>query len=83
MKKFKFESYIDAIKHIREVAGLSLSEAKELSELANKETLRDYFAAKALPGILTQVQRLDTVDVANSSYEIADAMIKAREREIQ
>ena len=50
-------------------------------------TLRDYFAAKAMQSTLadnTYVERSETAAewlaiVAKSSYEIADAMLKARE----
>ena len=44
-------------------------------------TLRDYFAAKAMSGILTDTGWMgNTVStLANMSYEMADAMMKARE----
>lgn len=51
-------------------------------------TLRDYFAAKALPGLIVPfLQRdLDTQDptgwmdgLAGDAYAMADAMLKARE----
>jgi hypothetical protein len=44
-------------------------------------TLRDYFAAKAMSGILTDTGWMgNTVStLANMSYEVADAMLKARE----
>jgi hypothetical protein len=53
-------------------------------------TLRDHFAARALPGILSMVAagRHDTTDftglsatevLARDSYRLADAMLKARE----
>lgn len=46
-------------------------------------SLRDYFAAKALPGILTSVMSDEChnwlpVDFANESYKIADAMLAKR-----
>jgi hypothetical protein len=49
-------------------------------------TLRDYFAAKALQGLLpardslgrTAYTELTPKQVADSAYEIADAMLKAR-----
>lgn len=46
--------------------------------------LRDYFAAKAMQGMLTnQPLRVDVMlngdSLAQSSYQIADAMMKARE----
>lgn len=40
-------------------------------------TLRDYFAAKALPSLVSLTSLTDD-DVAKQAYEIADAMIKAR-----
>jgi hypothetical protein len=44
-------------------------------------TLRDYFAAQAMSGILTDTGWMgNTVNtLANMSYEVADAMLKARE----
>jgi hypothetical protein len=53
-------------------------------------SLRDYFAARALPGILSMVAagKHDTTDftglsatevLARDSYRLADAMLKARE----
>ena len=44
-------------------------------------TLRDYFAAAALQGILANPNLYDTGDeeAACDSYKMADAMLKARE----
>ena len=43
-------------------------------------TLRDYFAAKALQGMLAETSLKATVEeFADKSYEMADAMMKARE----
>lgn len=43
-------------------------------------TLRDYFAAKAMQGmILLQSYRGTAADMAKESYSMADAMLKARE----
>lgn len=39
-------------------------------------TLRDYFAAKAMQGIL--YEGLEPVETAKHAYEMADAMLKAR-----
>lgn len=39
-------------------------------------TLRDYFAGKAMQGILFEC--LETKDTAKFAYEMADAMMKAR-----
>ena len=45
-------------------------------------TLRDYFAAKALQGLLTTVKDEQWLpqDVAVVCYEVADSMMKAREK---
>ena len=42
--------------------------------------LRDYFAAKAMQGIVDSSvdAGLETTQIADSAYRIADAMIKAR-----
>lgn len=52
-----------------------------VQSLHNGMTLRDYFAAKALQGMLAEngggPMRNNTL--AEFSYEIADAMLKARE----
>ena len=44
--------------------------------------LRDYFAAKALQGLLTTVKDEQWLpqDVAEVCYEVADFMMKAREK---
>ena len=46
-------------------------------------TLRDYFAARALTGMLAdpnvKLQNGATEKVADLAYEVADAMLKARE----
>jgi len=50
---------------------------------AQSMTLRDYFAAKAMQGMLSDLPETLygtgwQVNVANSSYSVADAMLKAR-----
>jgi hypothetical protein len=42
--------------------------------------LRDYFAAKAMQGIVDSSieSGLETTQIADSAYRIADAMMKAR-----
>jgi hypothetical protein len=41
-------------------------------------TLRDWFAGKALAGMLSGNREMPTDSAARYSYEIADAMLKAR-----
>ena len=41
-------------------------------------TLRDYFAAKAMQGLLSSDVNAKLEDFAKQSYKVADAMIKAR-----
>jgi hypothetical protein len=42
-------------------------------------TLRDYFAAKAMQGLLSSDVNAKLEDFAKQSYKVADAMLKARE----
>ena len=46
-------------------------------------TLRDYFAAKAMQAILSEDpdyhQKYEFIDLADFSYQCADAMLKARQ----
>ena len=46
-------------------------------------TLRDYFAAKAMQGLLTATLTPNTVwsqdEAAETAYNVADAMLKARQ----
>jgi hypothetical protein len=41
-------------------------------------TLRDYFAAKAMQGLLAN-NNIDAQQIAKAAYIVADAMLKARE----
>ena len=46
-------------------------------------TMRDYFAAKAMQGLLARIgnDKINVHDVlAQRTYQIADAMLKAREQ---
>ena len=48
--------------------------------IASSMTLRDYFAAKALQGLLAgTLKSSDTSLIARDCYAMADAMLKARE----
>ena len=51
--------------------------------IAKGMTLRDYFAAKAMQGLLAGTVTPTTVwshdEVAETAYNVADAMLKARE----
>jgi hypothetical protein len=42
-------------------------------------TLRDYFAARAMQGMLADPSTPEIMDIAGAAYEVADAMLKARE----
>jgi hypothetical protein len=46
-------------------------------------TLRDYFAASAMQGLLTSeiVEEYSNQQIANIAYMVADAMIKERQRD--
>jgi hypothetical protein len=54
-----------------------------MNETLEGMTLRDYFAAKALPTAIREVEEAETYDlaeVAAIAYQYADAMLKAREQ---
>ena len=51
----------------------------ELGDPYNGMTLRDYFAAKAMQGILADPNTPEIMDIAGAAYEAADAMLRARE----
>ena len=53
-------------------------------EIVSGMTLRDYFAAKALPAIYTESTTVDEsyatpIEIAEQAYLMADAMLFARE----
>jgi hypothetical protein len=43
-------------------------------------TIRDYFAAKAMQGMMVDVEKPRCDYIADIAYEMADAMMKAREQ---
>lgn len=43
-------------------------------------TLRDYFAAKAMAGLLASDVRSDSDKFATYAYKVADAMLEARQK---
>lgn len=47
-------------------------------EQANGMTLRDYFAAKAMPVMLDQHRSCDDIEIAKLAYDMADAMLRQR-----
>ena len=54
------------------------------TEITGGMTLRDYFAAKALPGVISAVMvhechNWTSSAFAREAYELADAMLKARD----
>jgi len=42
-------------------------------------TLRDYFAAKAMQGLVVNGENINPPILAGYAYELADAMLRARE----
>ncbi len=52
-------------------------------EMASDATIRDYFAAKAMQGILVNTERNEfsfgkVDEIASKAYELADAMLRVR-----
>lgn len=54
------------------------SNSPDTGHYAEGMTLRDYFAAKALPVVMPD-NRAYPMDAARAAYKFADAMLKARE----
>ena len=52
----------------------------DLAENEHGMTLRDYFAAKAMQGMLAASENYGTPELGLYAYEIADSMLKAREQ---
>ncbi|HEI8864300.1 hypothetical protein [Morganella morganii] len=56
------------------------------AEMASDATIRDYFAAKAMQGLLSNDQckpfgmSASATDIAKKSYLMADEMLRAREK---
>lgn len=55
-------------------------EAGTWSEALQGMTLRDYFAAHALAGLLANERAVGTLYSVKKAYEAADAMLKARDK---
>ena len=56
---------------------------KEAAELSLQMDLRDYFAAKAMQALLTSIEsekEHQAALVPSTAYDIADAMLKEREK---
>lgn len=45
-------------------------------------SLRDYFAAKAMQGILSTNKEAEAINLAENAYFMADAMLKEREKKL-
>lgn len=71
---------------VSDVMALEPRTTAEIVSLAHGMSLRDYFAAKALPGFLSTCERepggavssLSAEALARASYEMADAMLAER-----
>ena len=49
---------------------------KKQNPPASEQSLRDYFAAKAMQGLMDAAMPMP--EIAGAAYEMADAMLKAR-----
>ena len=68
---------------VADLAWLEPKNTDEAVRAASGMTLRDYFAAKAMQGMAGRPRHCehgwDQADLAAQAYEIADAMLEARE----
>ena len=60
-------------------AGNEAAYIEAVARLSQGMDLRDYFAAKAMQGMLVNETMPHSNDVMGKAYKIADAMLKARE----
>lgn len=63
-------NFMDSLGYARQTGPLSV--------LEGGMTLRDYFAAKAMQGLVTRIGKHDADLIAHDAYAMADTMIKAR-----
>ena len=59
--------------------GANWVETDRVQPLHKGLDLRDYFAAKAMQGFMTQTGSININDDAKLAYAVADAMLRARE----
>jgi len=60
--------------------GKAANTGYEASVIDEGMSLRDYFAAKAMQGYLNECYDMDHTSRARFSYDLADAMLKARQQ---
>jgi len=61
--------------------GSAFPSLDKIGHLAKGMTLRDYFAAKAMQGMLiNEFDSQSVISLSEASYQIADAMLKEREK---
>lgn len=63
---------------MQQIGDISVEQLQQLSRQLAGMSLRDYFAAKALQGLLAEADCFWD-DAAPLAYQYADAMLKARE----
>ena len=71
-----------AFPHVADILQIAGNSAVVKTLTQNGMSLRDYFAAKALQGMLASgnlPKTMPDADIAECSYNLADAMLKARE----
>jgi len=68
-----------AFPHVADILQFDGNSATVKTLTQNGMTLRDYFAAKAMQGLLSSDVNAPLETFAKQSYKVADAMLKARE----
>lgn len=64
--------------------GAAFPQAERIGDVALQHgglSIRDYFAAKAMQALIGQSGQCNAIRVTEGAYKIADAMLKARERQ--
>ena len=69
-----------AFPHVADIMQVNGNSAVVKTITQNGMTLRDYFAAKAMQGLLADPNTPEIMDIAGAAYEVADAMLAEREK---
>jgi hypothetical protein len=56
-------------------------EIKLTKEIHSGMTMRDWFAGKAMQGMLAAAENYQTIQLADYAYSVADAMLKERSKQ--
>ena len=68
-----------SVRKSRRAPGDDWVETNRVQPLHGGLSIRDYFAAKAMQALVSDHRRINRDDIAWAAYDMADAMLRARE----